>query len=327
MFRTLALALVLAGPALTQDVEALMAESLGANPLASYWLPDNPDPAAATEAIGVEYIEIEGAAGNFNIFPGYFQKGGDGFAFIGEVTELYGSEPRDPASWAIHIELTTTMPKPDDPRCCPPDRRASPRNGSSSPRRHQWTPKTIPLRRTTPPSASTTIVFCRGTRQLVLIRPAEPADHDAIWSILAPICAAGETFCVATDGGRDAAFDYWFAGRGREVFVAEAEGAVVGTSYLRPNQGGGGAHVANAGYATAAASQGKGVARALLAHSLDAARARGFRAMQFNFVVATNTRAIATWEAAGFAIVGRLPRAFAHPRHGWVDALVMFREI
>ena len=84
----------------------------------------------------------------------------------------------------------------------------------------------------------------------MLIRPAEPADHDAIWSILAPICAAGETFCVATDGGRDAAFDYWFAGRGREVFVAEAEGAVVGTSYLRPNQGGGGAHVANAGYAT-----------------------------------------------------------------------------
>ena len=161
----------------------------------------------------------------------------------------------------------------------------------------------------------------------MLIRPAEPADHDAIWSILAPICAAGETFCVSTDGGRDAAFDYWFAGKGREVFVAEVEGAIVGTSYLRPNQGGGGAHVANAGYATAAASQGKGVARALLAHSLDAARARGFRAMQFNFVVATNTRAIATWEAAGFAIVGRLPRAFAHPRHGWVDALVMFREI
>jgi L-amino acid N-acyltransferase YncA len=161
----------------------------------------------------------------------------------------------------------------------------------------------------------------------VLIRPAEPADHDAIWSILAPICAAGETFCVSPDGGRDAAFDYWFAGRGREVFVAVAEGAILGTSYLRPNQGGGGAHVANAGYATAAASQGKGIARALLAHSLDAARARGFRAMQFNFVVATNTRAIATWEAAGFAIVGRLPRAFAHPRHGWVDALVMFREI
>ena len=161
----------------------------------------------------------------------------------------------------------------------------------------------------------------------MLIRPATPADHDAIWSILAPICAAGEVFCVPRDGGRAAAFDYWFSGPARRVFVAEADGAVLGTSYLRPNQGGGGGHVANAGYATAPAAQGKGIARALLVHSLETARAAGFRAMQFNFVVASNTRAVATWEAAGFAIVGRLPAAFAHPRLGYVDALVMHRDL
>ena len=159
------------------------------------------------------------------------------------------------------------------------------------------------------------------------IRPATPDDHDAIWAILAPICAAGEVFCVPRDGGRDAAFEYWFAGRGREVFVAETPDGILGTSYLRPNQPGGGAHVANAGYATAPAAQGKGIARALLAHSLDTARARGFRAMQFNFVVASNTRAVATWEAAGFTVAGRLPGAFAHPRLGFVDALVMHREL
>jgi L-amino acid N-acyltransferase YncA len=159
------------------------------------------------------------------------------------------------------------------------------------------------------------------------VRPATPADHDAIWAILAPICASGEVFCVRREGGRAAAFDYWFSGRGREVFVAETPEGILGTSYLRPNQGGGGAHVANAGYATAPAAQGKGIARALLAHSLDTARARGFRAMQFNFVVATNARAIATWEAAGFATVGRLPQAFLHPRFGYVDALVMHRAL
>ncbi len=161
----------------------------------------------------------------------------------------------------------------------------------------------------------------------MLIRPARPADHDAIWSILAPICASGEVFCVPRDGGREAAFDYWFSGRDREVFVAETEAGILGTAYLRPNQGGGGAHVANAGYATSAAAEGKGIARALLAHSLETARARGFRAMQFNFVVATNTRAIATWEAAGFVMAGRLPRAFAHPHLGLVDALVMHRGL
>jgi ribosomal protein S18 acetylase RimI-like enzyme len=161
----------------------------------------------------------------------------------------------------------------------------------------------------------------------VLIRPARPSDDDAIWSILAPICASGEVFCVDPDGGREAAFDYWFSGKGRRVFVAEAEDGILGTSYLRPNQGGGGAHVANAGYATAPAAQGRGIARALLEHSLETARAAGFRAMQFNFVVATNTRAIATWEAAGFTVVGRLPGAFAHPREGFVDALVMHRTL
>ncbi|HET9069353.1 MAG TPA: GNAT family N-acetyltransferase [Amaricoccus sp.] len=159
------------------------------------------------------------------------------------------------------------------------------------------------------------------------IRPATPADHDAIWAILDPICASGEVFCVPRDGGRAAAFDYWFSGPGREVFVAEAGDGILGTSYLRPNQGGGGAHVANAGYATAPAAEGRGIARALLAHSLDTARARGFRAMQFNFVVATNTRAVATWEAAGFATLARLPQAFAHPRLGYVDALVMHRML
>jgi L-amino acid N-acyltransferase YncA len=159
------------------------------------------------------------------------------------------------------------------------------------------------------------------------IRPATPADHDAIWAILDPICASGEVICVPRDGGRSAAFDYWFSGPGREVFVAEAEDGILGTSYLRPNQGGGGAHVANAGYATAPAAEGRGIARALLAHSLDTARARGFRAMQFNFVVATNTRAVATWEAAGFATLARLPQAFAHPRLGYVDALVMHRML
>ena len=49
--------------------------------------------------------------------------------------------------------------------------------------------------------------------------------------------------------------------------------------------------------------------------------------MQYNCVVATNTRAIDTWERAGFATVGRLPGAFRHPTKGYVDALVMFKDL
>lgn len=153
------------------------------------------------------------------------------------------------------------------------------------------------------------------------IRPALPADDDALWAILAPIFAAGETYCVPRDIGRDAALAYWCEGHG--VGVAEIDGVVVGTCFFGPNRPGGGAHVANAAFATAADAQGKGVARAMLAHVLDAARAQGFRSMQFNFVVTTNARAIALWQSAGFETVGRLPGAFVHPSSGEVDALVM----
>jgi len=160
------------------------------------------------------------------------------------------------------------------------------------------------------------------------IRPALPGDEDAVAAILEPICATGEVFCAPPDGGRAGALGYWGWGvPGTRVFLAEVGGEALGTYYLRPNQQGNGAHVANAGYATTPAAQGRGVARAMLAHSLETAKPAGFRAMQFNFVVSTNTRAVATWEAAGFAVVGRLPGAFRHPRQGFVDALVMFRAL
>ena len=160
----------------------------------------------------------------------------------------------------------------------------------------------------------------------MLIRPATSDDHAAIWAVLEPAIRAGETLALPRDMGRDAALAFWMS-PGTDVFVAEEEGAVVGSYYVRPNYPGGGAHVANAGYVTAVTATGRGVARAMCAHSLDHARARGFRAMQYNFVVSTNDRAVWLWQAMGFAIVGRLPGAFAHPAHGDVDALVMFRRL
>jgi ribosomal protein S18 acetylase RimI-like enzyme len=111
------------------------------------------------------------------------------------------------------------------------------------------------------------------------------------------------------------------------VFVAAEAGEIVGTYYLRANQSGGGAHVANCGYMTAPRATGRGVASAMCAHSLDEARRRGFRAVQFNFVLASNERAVRLWQKFGMAVIGRIPRAFDHPRLGLVDALVMWREL
>src|SRR5450631_1444732 len=154
------------------------------------------------------------------------------------------------------------------------------------------------------------------------IRAATGADGDAIWAILEPTFRAGETYPIPRDIGRADALAYWQT-PGHTVFVAEDSGRIVGTYYLRANNRGGGAHVANCGYMVAAAAMGRGVARAMCEHSLRQARQRGFRAMQFNFVIASNERAVRLWQACGFTIAGRLPAAFAHPRLGLVNALVM----
>lgn len=122
------------------------------------------------------------------------------------------------------------------------------------------------------------------------------------------------------------ALAYWMA-PGREVFVAEADGRVVGTYFLRANQLGGGDHVANCAYVTDVALRGRGIARRLGEHSLEEARRCGFLAMQFNFVVSSNEAAVHLWQSLGFEIVGRLPGAFRHPRLGLVDALIMSRRL
>jgi ribosomal protein S18 acetylase RimI-like enzyme len=160
----------------------------------------------------------------------------------------------------------------------------------------------------------------------MLVRAATNQDEEAIWRILEPIIRAGESYTLPRNMPRDAALAYWHAPM-HEVFVAEDDGQIVGTYYMRANQMGGGAHVANCGYMTAPDAAGRGVARAMCQHSLVHARSRGFRAMQFNFVVATNDRAVRLWRSLDFAVVGRLPGAFEHPALGFVDALVMYRDL
>ncbi len=160
----------------------------------------------------------------------------------------------------------------------------------------------------------------------MLIRPSTDRDKNAIWAIMEPIIRAGEAYTLPRDMDKTSALAYWCSSE-REVFVAEDNGDIVGTYCLQANQRGGGSHVANCGYMTAINETGRGVARAMCAHSLDRARERRFRAMQFNFVVSANERAVRLWQSFDFEIVGRLPKAFLHPTRGYVDAYIMYRDL
>lgn len=158
------------------------------------------------------------------------------------------------------------------------------------------------------------------------IRAATPADDDGMWAILQPVLAAGDTYAWPTHPSRDEGLAL-VRPRGGHTCVAEHDGRIVGLYVLKPNYGGPGDHVANAGYMVAPDARGGGVGEALCRHSIEFARGFGFRAMVFNAVVSTNTGAIRLWQRCGFQIVGTVPNAFRHAEHGEVAVHVMHRAL
>lgn len=162
----------------------------------------------------------------------------------------------------------------------------------------------------------------------MLVRPYEGKDWSSAWAILEPVFRAGETYAFPLDISEEDAERAWI-GDSREVFVAveQATGENVGTYYLKPNYAGPGAHVCNCGYVVSGNARGRGVGSLMCEHSQQEALSRGFRAMQFNLVAASNGGAVGLWKKMGFDIVGTLPGAFRHPRLGFVDAYVMYEPL
>ena len=156
------------------------------------------------------------------------------------------------------------------------------------------------------------------------VRPALVSDADAMWRVFQAVIAGGDTYVFAPDTRRDVAIDY-FTGPGISSWVAEIDGEILGMYKLIANYRDRGAHVANASFMVDPAAQGKGVGRAMGEHCLAQAKQAGYQAMQFNFVVSTNTAGVELWKKLGFSIVGTLPKAFNHARLGLVDAYVMHR--
>lgn len=156
------------------------------------------------------------------------------------------------------------------------------------------------------------------------IREITEADFEQVWPIFREIVAAGETYAFPPEMTREQAYALWVQAP-RKTFVFEDRGSILGSYFIKTNQGGHGDHVCNCGYMVSSAARGRGMATAMCEHSQEVARQLGYRAMQFNFVVATNESAVKLWTKLGFDTVGRLPKAFRHPSKGLVDALVMYK--
>ncbi len=159
------------------------------------------------------------------------------------------------------------------------------------------------------------------------IRPFETHDWPQVWAILQPICRAGETYVFSPEITESQMRLSWVENAQATFVAVDDEGWIQGTYFLKPNMPGLGDHVANCGYAVAAMAQGRGIATSLCQHSLEQARDLGYQAMQFNFVVSTNERAVKLWQHLGFNIVGTVPKAFRHAALGEVDVYVMYQNL
>jgi ribosomal protein S18 acetylase RimI-like enzyme len=159
------------------------------------------------------------------------------------------------------------------------------------------------------------------------VREYQASDWLAIWPTLHATFLAGDTYAFSPQSTEEEIYRAWVEVPAKTFVACDSDGQILGTYFIKPNQPGLGAHVCNCGYVVAAHAQGQGIASLMCEHSQAEAIAMGFRAMQFNFVVSTNVRAICLWEKLGFSVVGRLPGAFHHRHLGYIDALVMFKDL
>lgn len=148
---------------------------------------------------------------------------------------------------------------------------------------------------------------------------------EQFWPVFAAVIQAEETYAYDPQMTFEQAYELWCR-LPQECYVAVAGGVVLGSYYIKPNAAGPGAHICNCGYMVAQAARGRGLATLLCNHSQERAQALGFKAMQFNAVVASNTVAVALWQKLGFSIVGRVPQAYQHKQLGAVDTLIMYKS-
>jgi ribosomal protein S18 acetylase RimI-like enzyme len=157
------------------------------------------------------------------------------------------------------------------------------------------------------------------------IRPFEESDWPSLWPILRSTFSKGDTYTFATDASENEIFNAWTQVPTATFVACDVSGQIVGSYYIKPNQPGNASHVCNCGYVVSELARGKGVASLMCEHSQSTALELGFLAMQFNFVVSSNSGAVRLWQKLGYDIVGVLPRAFRHPLAGFVDAFVMYK--
>ncbi len=162
---------------------------------------------------------------------------------------------------------------------------------------------------------------------MINIREIQEGEWPRVWEFMKPVVRSGESYPYAMDMTSSEASQMWLDATETAYVVEDEDGELLGSYYIKPNQPTLGAHVANCGYVVAERARRRGIAVAMCEHSQEEALRLGYRAMQFNLVVAPNKASVNLWTKMGFTKVGILPGAFKHARLGFVDAFIMYKVL
>ena len=160
----------------------------------------------------------------------------------------------------------------------------------------------------------------------ITVRTATDQNFEAIWDIFHRVVATGDTYAYSPETTKEEAYSYWMPPQ-KNTYVAMIDDAIVGTYFIKDNQPGLGAHIANAAYMVHPEQHGKGIGSFMATHSITEAKRLGYEAMQFNLVVSTNEPAVNLWKKVGFKIIGTTPRGFKHSSKGLVDTYILHRSL
>jgi ribosomal protein S18 acetylase RimI-like enzyme len=158
------------------------------------------------------------------------------------------------------------------------------------------------------------------------IRKYREEDQDQVWEIIKYVISGGDSFTYDPGTPREEVLTDWTSPE-KHTFVAVAGDKVLATFYIKPNQTGLGSHVANGSYMVSPDARRTGIGRMIGQFSIEEAQRLGFSAMQFNFVVKSNEKAVNLWKSLGFLIIGEIPEAYRHAEHGLTNAYIMYRKL
>ena len=161
---------------------------------------------------------------------------------------------------------------------------------------------------------------------MIEIRKAKIEDTNLIWHIIKEVISKGDTYTYDPNSSKETMLAYWL-GEDKHTYVATVNEEILGTFVIRDNQPGLGSHIANASYMVSEKAFGKGIGKTMAEFSLEEARRLDYKAMQFNIVIKSNTRAVRLWQTLGFNIIGEIPDAFNHKENGLTNAYIMHRKL